>query len=128
MSGILQFGWYKLRRLFRMSESAHKIQGSSTIGGVYRESETCLSLRVSLIPSTGTTSSSNTVVAGQDSFPDAEESKILKESDERSVPAFHWLSGTAGSSRHYQGIRMCLLGFQKFTHPLKTALVLRNTI
>ncbi|KAJ1077222.1 hypothetical protein K5549_005392 [Capra hircus] len=31
----------------------------------------------------GTTSSSNTVVAGQDSFPDAEESKILKESDER---------------------------------------------
>eukprot|EP00069_Balaena_mysticetus_P011040 bmy_21038T0 len=31
----------------------------------------------------GTTSSSNTVVAGQDGFPDAEESKILKESDER---------------------------------------------
>ncbi|EPQ14590.1 Protein furry like protein [Myotis brandtii] len=31
----------------------------------------------------GTTSSSNTVVAGQDSFPDAEEGKIMKESDER---------------------------------------------
>lgn len=31
----------------------------------------------------GTTSSSNTVVAGQDNFPDAEENKILKESDER---------------------------------------------
>ncbi|XP_028635587.1 protein furry homolog [Grammomys surdaster] len=31
----------------------------------------------------GTTSSSNTVVAGQDSFPDPEESKILKESDDR---------------------------------------------
>ncbi|KAB1267757.1 Protein furry-like protein [Camelus dromedarius] len=31
----------------------------------------------------GTTSSSNTVVAGQDSFPDAEENKILKESDDR---------------------------------------------
>lgn len=38
-----------------------------------------------LIPSAGTTSSSNTVVAGQDSFPDPEESKILKESDDRSV-------------------------------------------
>ncbi|KAI5932518.1 Protein furry [Manis javanica] len=32
----------------------------------------------------GTTSSSNMVVAGQDSFPDAED-KILKESDERWV-------------------------------------------
>ncbi|KAF3825896.1 hypothetical protein GH733_006723 [Mirounga leonina] len=35
------------------------------------------------VAASGTTSSSNTVVAGQDSFPDAEESKILKESDER---------------------------------------------
>ncbi|XP_035180600.1 protein furry homolog isoform X1 [Oxyura jamaicensis] len=31
----------------------------------------------------GTTSSSNTVVAGQDSFPDAEENRIVKETDER---------------------------------------------
>ncbi|ELK18720.1 Protein furry like protein [Pteropus alecto] len=31
----------------------------------------------------GTTSSSNTVVAGQDSFPDAEEGKLLKDSDDR---------------------------------------------
>ena len=45
-------------------------------------------LSCSLISSTGTTSSSNTVVAGQDSFPDAEESKILKESDERLVHKF----------------------------------------
>uniref|UniRef100_A0A8U8AME3 FRY microtubule binding protein n=1 Tax=Geospiza parvula TaxID=87175 RepID=A0A8U8AME3_GEOPR len=31
----------------------------------------------------GTTSSSNTVVAGQDSFPDAEENRVVKENDER---------------------------------------------
>ncbi|KAI1241934.1 hypothetical protein IHE44_0005442 [Lamprotornis superbus] len=31
----------------------------------------------------GTTSSSNTVVAGQDSFPDAEENRVVKETDER---------------------------------------------
>ncbi|NXA51690.1 FRY protein, partial [Nothocercus julius] len=31
----------------------------------------------------GTTSSSNTVVAGQDSFPDAEENRMVKETDER---------------------------------------------
>lgn len=34
---------------------------------------------------TGTTSSSNTVVAGQDSFPDAEENRVVKETDERFV-------------------------------------------
>ncbi|XP_037983348.1 protein furry homolog isoform X4 [Motacilla alba alba] len=31
----------------------------------------------------GTTSSSNTVVAGQDSFPDAEENRVVKDTDER---------------------------------------------
>ncbi|KAJ7396743.1 hypothetical protein BTVI_142063 [Pitangus sulphuratus] len=35
------------------------------------------------ISHTGTTSSSNTVVAGQDSFPDAEENRMVKETDER---------------------------------------------
>lgn len=34
---------------------------------------------------TGTTSSSNTVVAGQDSFPDVEENRMVKETDERFV-------------------------------------------
>lgn len=34
---------------------------------------------------TGTTSSSNTVVAGQDSFPDVEENRMAKETDERFV-------------------------------------------
>lgn len=33
----------------------------------------------------GTTSSSNTVVAGQDSFPDVEENRMVKETDERFV-------------------------------------------
>ncbi|KAG2457353.1 FRY protein, partial [Polypterus senegalus] len=33
----------------------------------------------------GTTSSSNTVVAGQDSFPDTDESRLMRESDERQV-------------------------------------------
>lgn len=42
-------------------------------------------LSVFLLLSAGTTSSSNTVVAGQDSFPDPEENKILKESDDRLV-------------------------------------------
>lgn len=50
------------------------------------------------IPSAGTTSSSNTVVAGQDSFPDAEENKILKESDERLVHTFGFISGLTSSS------------------------------
>lgn len=40
------------------------------------------------IPHTGTTSSSNTVVAGQDSFPDIEESRMVKETDERFVKYF----------------------------------------
>lgn len=37
---------------------------------------------------TGTTSSSNTVIAGQDSFPDVEENRIVKETDERFVTSF----------------------------------------
>lgn len=52
----------------------------------------------------GTTSSSNTVVAGQDSFPDAEESKILKESDERLVHKSGLISNVTFSSSLYKGI------------------------
>jgi len=33
----------------------------------------------------GTTSSSNTVVVGQDNFPDTDETKLARESEERSV-------------------------------------------
>lgn len=41
-----------------------------------------------VISHTGTTSSSNTVVAGQDSFPDIEENRMVKETDERFVICF----------------------------------------
>ncbi|XP_075418885.1 protein furry homolog isoform X3 [Tenrec ecaudatus] len=41
------------------------------------------SSKASAAAASGTTSSSNTVVAGQDGFPETEESKMLKESDDR---------------------------------------------
>ncbi|KAI6078513.1 Protein furry-like protein isoform X8 [Aix galericulata] len=47
----------------------------------------------------GTTSSSNTVVAGQDSFPDAEENRIVKETDERFVTSF------SPKCMHFSGLR-----------------------
>lgn len=51
------------------------------------------------ISPTGTTSSSNTVVAGQDSFPDAEENRIVKETDERFVTSF------SPKCMHFSGLR-----------------------
>lgn len=52
------------------------------------------------ISCTGTTSSSNTVIAGQDSFPDVEENRIVKETDERFVTSF------SPECMHFPGLRV----------------------
>uniref|UniRef100_A0A8B9R890 FRY microtubule binding protein n=2 Tax=Anas platyrhynchos TaxID=8839 RepID=A0A8B9R890_ANAPL len=67
-----------------MEELLFELQQTDPVNPIVQHCDNPPFYRVLIdISPTGTTSSSNTVVAGQDSFPDAEENRIVKETDER---------------------------------------------
>lgn len=62
----------------------------------------------------GTTSSSNTVVAGQENMPDTDENKLVRESEERSVltPFFiyvYWLGFSQKKAEGAVTLRVCFI-------------------